>query len=41
MYLDQCRVVILMRNASEWLIKRIETEDNERCLASLRLTYSV
>ncbi len=38
---DQCRVAILMRNASEWLTERIETEDDERYLSSLRLTYSV
>ncbi len=41
MHSDQCRVVILMRNASEWLTKRIETEDNERHLTSLRLIYSI
>jgi len=40
-HLDQCRVAALMRNASEWLTERIETEDNERCLASLRLIHSV
>jgi len=40
-HLDQCRVAALTRNASEWLTKRIETEDDERCLASLRLTHSV
>ncbi len=38
---DQCRVTVLTRNALEWLIKRIETEDNERYLISLRLTYSI
>jgi len=41
MHLDQCRVVVLIRNALEWLIKRIETEDDERHLTSLRLTHSV
>ena len=25
----------------EWLTEKIKTEDDERCLASLRLTYSV
>ncbi len=41
MHSDQCRVVILTRNVLKWLIKRIETEDNERCLTSLRLTYLI
>ncbi len=41
MHSNQCRVAVLTRNASEWLIKRIETEDDKRCLISLRLTYSV
>ncbi len=41
MHSDQCRVAVLMRNASEWLIKRIKIKDNERYLASLKLTYSV
>ncbi len=41
MHLNQYRVAVLMRNASEWLTERIETEDNERYLASLRLTYSI
>ncbi len=37
MHSDQCKVTILMRNASEWLIKKIKTENNKKYLISLKL----
>ncbi len=30
-----------MRNALKWLTEKIKTEDDERCLTSLRLTYLI